>query len=129
MLSAPGHYLQDPRVKDRMMDGACDLYRELHPKDAVDSILAILAVSVTNASLDCLSQAARVSPEYLQHRGMNLKHGLKGAATAAELIKMLESRRRERPDKVTVANVNVEVGGQAIVGTVEAPEPTKQPNE
>jgi hypothetical protein len=82
-------------------------------------MLSLLAVSTTNASLDCLAMAARVPPDYLEARELNLRLGLIAAETSAKLIKALDDRDRERPDKVTVGAVNVEAGGQAIVGNVE----------
>jgi hypothetical protein len=117
-LTAPGRYLENREVNELMSDGAVELYRRLAPKDALDEIAAVLAVSVSNASLDCLAQAARVAPQHLDHRDLNLKHGLKGAAVAADLIRLLDSRRGQSSKSVSVGNVNVEAGGQAIVGNV-----------
>ena len=39
---------------------------------------------------------------------------------AVELVKALDNRRGAKSEKVTVGQVNVEAGGQAIVGNVEA---------
>jgi hypothetical protein len=58
-------------------------------------------------------------------RDLNLRHGMKGATIAADLLKALNDQRSEKPEKVTVGNVNVEAGGQAIVGNVEASGPAK----
>jgi hypothetical protein len=98
-----------------------DLYFGMAPADATESLLSMLAVSVASASLDCLTQAASTSPDYLEQRDLNLRHGLRGVAVAADLIKVLDARRgHSAPRKVTVGNVNVEAGGQAIVGNVES---------
>jgi hypothetical protein len=120
ILSAPWQYLDDKRVKSMISEASVDLYEGLQPKDALDAALGMLLVGVTNASLDCLSQAARVRPGELQCRDVNLRYGLKGAVVAAELAKVLEARRGKNPNNVTVGTVNVEPGGQAIVGNVEA---------
>ena len=57
---------------------------------------------------------------------MNLRYGIKGAATLADLIKLYDSRRGKGGQTVTVGKVNVEAGGQAIVGNVETGDRRKQ---
>ena len=47
----------------------------------------MLAVGVTNASLDCLAQASNLSVEQVQLRDLNLRHGLKGATVASSSSK------------------------------------------
>jgi hypothetical protein len=105
-----------------MAAGAVDLYTQLAPESAADAILSMLTVNVASVSLDCLMQAASISPEYLAARDLNVRYGFKGAAVAAELIKALDARRGNSvPRNVTVRDVNVEAGAQAIIGNVEAP--------
>jgi hypothetical protein len=123
-----GNYFERTEFEDRLVEGSFELYRKLAPRDAADKLLALLAVSVTNASLDCLQQAARVPPHNLPLRELNLRLGLKGAEVATNLVKALDERCREKSDKVTVGAVNVEAGGQAIVGNVKStrhPAPTR----
>jgi hypothetical protein len=115
-LSAPGKHL----VQKWMIEGPFDLYQNIQQRDALDSILAMLTTSLTSTSLDCLAQAANLPPGQAKLRDLNLRHGIKGAAGAAELVKALDNRRREKSEKVTVGQVTVEAGGQAIVGNVEA---------
>ena len=65
---------------------------------------------------------------YLERRDLNLRHGLKGAAVAAELIKVLDARRGNSvPRSVTVRDVNVQAGAQAIIGNVETPRRKARP--
>ena len=120
VTAAPGRYLENTPLKTEISEATCDLYQRLAPRDAQESILSLLAVSTTNASLDCIALTARVSPDNLPVRELNLTLGLKSATVAAELIEKLHDRRRERPDRVSVGAVNVEAGGQAIVGTVKS---------
>jgi hypothetical protein len=125
VMSAAGQHVNDAKVKKMMTDGPLDLYQNIERRDALDSMLAMLAASVTSASLDCLAQAALCPPEHLQLRDLNLRHGLKGATVAAALAKALDNRHPgQKSEKVTVGKVNVEAGGQAIVGNIEsAPHP------
>jgi hypothetical protein len=132
IAAAPGRYLENTRLEGSLSGATCDLYQRLAPRDAQESLLSLLAVSVANASLDCFALAARVSPDNLPVRDLNYRHGFKGAELAAGLLKACWDRRREKPDKVTVGAVNVEAGGQAIVGTVNSGRdsvPTKDPKE
>jgi hypothetical protein len=63
-------------------------------------------------------RAASVSSEHLEARDLNLPHGFKGAAVAAGLIQALDARRGNFvPREVTVRDVNVQAGAQAIIGT------------
>jgi len=118
-MTAPGRHIGNDNAKNILANGALDLYYGLAPADATESLLSMLAISVANASLDCLTQAAGTSPDYLESR--DLRHGLKGAAVAADLIKILDARRgHSAPRRVSVGSVNVEAGGQAIVGNVES---------
>ena len=112
------------------MEGPLDLYQNIQRQDALNSMLAMLAASIASASLDCLSQAAFLPPGNLKVRDLNLRYGIKAAAVAAELVKALDNRRGAKSEKVTVGQVNVEAGGQAIVGNVEAaPHPGASPTK
>jgi len=95
------------------------LYHGLEPRDSAESMLAALAVAMTNASMDCLGRAGRCG-DSLPARDLNLRHGNKAALVARDLISALDSRRGRTPKGVTVGKVNVGSGGQAIVGNVES---------
>jgi hypothetical protein len=98
--------------------GSFALYNQFRPQDPAEAMLAALSMEVKNATSDCLMEAARTKA-HPNIRDMNLKNGFKGALVAAELLDRLDRRRRNDPKAVTVGNVNVEAGGQAIVGNVE----------
>jgi len=103
---------------EKLMDGAVALYLSLKPHDPVESILARLIVAGTNASLDCLARATKCD-DSVRARETNLRHGLKGTMYVDSLIKSLETHRGKGRSNVTVGQVKVEAGGQAIVGNVE----------
>jgi hypothetical protein len=132
IAAAPGRYLENQTLKATIGGATYELYQRLAPRDAQDSILSLLEVSVTNASLDCLALAARVPPDNLPVRELNLRWGLKAAEVVAQLIKAQDDRHRDKSDKMTVGAVNVEAGGQAIVGNVKSGRdsvPTKDEKE
>lgn len=128
VLTAPYQYVKDDQVRGPSVDGSLELYMGLQPKNALESILGGLIVNVSNATNDCLSQAARVPPTEIQHRDVNLRHALKGAAVVTQLVDALERVRGNRPGNVSVGKVNVESGGQAIVGTVQSGPQAQQPS-
>jgi len=115
-----------PRLEQRMMDDAIDLYRSLGPQDPIESLLGRLMIGVTNSSMDCLGRAARCN-QSLPARDLNLRYGIKGTAVVADLVKVWESHRGQGRQNVTVGTVSVEAGGQAVVGNVEIGEQRKQP--
>ena len=75
-LTAPYQYMKNDALSGRSRDGSLELYTGLDPKNALNH-LASLIVGVSNATNDCLSLAARVPPQELQHRDVNLRHALK----------------------------------------------------
>jgi hypothetical protein len=107
------------------VDGSLALYLGLQPQNALQSILSTLIVNVSNATNECLFLAAKIPPSELQHRDINLRHAFRGAAEVTKLVDALERVRGNRQGNVNVGNVNVEPGGQAIVGTVQS-NPTRQ---
>jgi hypothetical protein len=130
VMSAGGKHVDNAKIEGMLNKGALDLYDNIQKGDAIDSMLAMLSVGITSASLDCLAQAALTSPGNLQVRNLNLGHAMKGAETVVKIIKALDNRRGAKSEKLTVGQVNVEAGGQAIVGNIEsAPHPGASPTK
>jgi hypothetical protein len=144
MMCAPDVALEltigNKRVEGTLQEvakaGSLSLYYELGPRDGAEAMLAALSVGVSNATMDCLSDAARTK-NFPEIRDMNLRNGFRGALVATELLDALQRRRRQAPKGVTVGNVNVEAGAQAIVGNVQtdgqrsqaSPEPEAEDTE
>ena len=59
-------------------------------------------------------------------RQMELKLAQMGTATVIDVVKALQSHRGASDQKISVSNVNVGSGGQAIVGHVQAAPRQKQ---
>jgi hypothetical protein len=95
--------------------GAVDLYSALGPRDAIDSIRARTIVGLNNATMDCFERASKTGN--LAAQNLNLRNGIKGAAVLGDLLQQYENRGRTSPPNVTVVEVNVEAGDQAIVET------------
>jgi hypothetical protein len=69
------------------------------------------------SKLDCLARTAR-SGDWLEARKVNLGIAVKGSLAVTEIVKVPDHHRGQDRQKVTVGQVNVESGGQAIVGNV-----------
>jgi hypothetical protein len=109
----------------QLRDVALALYAAIEPRDALESVLARLVVGVGNGVMDCLSRSAR-NGDCLESRDVNLRHAIKGSLAVSEMVKAIDNHRGRDRQKVTVGQVNVQSGGQAIVGNVERRGPPEQ---
>jgi len=98
---------------------SCKLYRDLNPRNALEGMLATLAVGIFNTSLIVVADGSRQETP-LEAREINLRYGLKAATVAVDLLKALNELQNGTEKRVSVGAVNVEAGGQAIVGNVDA---------
>jgi hypothetical protein len=98
---------------------AVALYKSIEPRDAIESVLARLLVGITNGAMASMGRAAAndVSPDA---REIDMRTAVKCTLAATEISKALDNRRGQRSRNVTVGQVKVESGGQAIVGNVGA---------
>lgn len=120
-----GHQLnlvaRDGRVcgaenRANLRKGTLSLYSSLSSKDPIDSMLARVMVAITNLTMECIARAESSSAPSQE---INLRYSIKGAVTLAQLTEAYDSRRGRGRRHVTVGAVNVEQGGQAIVGNIE----------
>ncbi len=111
---------------------ALELYKSLEPADGAEGMLAMQMVGTHDAALQCLKRAA-LSSQTFEGRDVNLKHAQKLMTLYTQQLATLNKHRGKGQQKVTVEHVNVEAGGQAIVGSVEAGSakrgsPTRKPD-
>ncbi|PXW67932.1 hypothetical protein C7964_10421 [Loktanella sp. PT4BL] len=104
---------------------AVELFEELQPQDAAETMLAAQMVGTHTAALECLRRAA-VQGQTFEGRDINLKHAEKLMALYTKQLATLDKHRGKGQQKVTVEYVNVESGGQAIVGNVETDKSTSR---
>ncbi len=103
-----------------LLDEAVAAYKLMNPADPADSAICRFIVALTNTGMDSLKRAtAEAGLPLIQER--DLKLGMKAATTLVELIKAFDSRPGRKPPNVSVGQVNVQSGGQAIVGNVSHP--------
>jgi hypothetical protein len=121
--SVPGD-LSDSKA----IDAAVNRFLAFQPTDATESMLALLAVGISNSAMDGLARASRAGANP-PVRHMELKLAFSAVSTGIDLLKALQSHRGCGDQKVSVGNVNVGSGGQAIVGHLQARSPAKQEGE
>ena len=98
---------------------ALELYESLAPVDGAEGMLAMQMVATHDAALQCLKRAA-ASPQEFKIVDLSLKQAHKLMTLYTQQLATLNKHRGKGQQKVTVEHVNVQAGGQAIVGTVEA---------
>ena len=95
-----------------------ELFRGLGSQNATESILDRLTVAASNSAMNSYARSIATAA-YPNAVDIHLRHATQ---TTQVLIKLVEAKARLRdPNRLTVRNVKVEAGGQAIVGNVEAP--------
>jgi hypothetical protein len=110
--SAPRSNLKTEGADEILLDNVMDLYRWLAPRDPRESILVRHIVALSNVGLECYVKAGE--SQSLEARELYLKYGMKGSVQTAQLIELLAKLRGEVEPNVSVGNVKVEAGGQAI---------------
>ena len=114
--STPHSTLPIENANQVLRENVLDLYRMLAPRNAQESILVRHLVAVNNAGLECYAKLAESNNLLAQE--MYIKYALKSSSLAIDLVESLAKLRGEIGPDVSVGNVNVEAGGQAIVGKV-----------
>jgi hypothetical protein len=97
---------------------ALELYESLEPADGAEGMLAAQMVGTHFAALECLRRAA-FPDQTFAGRDMALRHAQKLMTLYTQQLAALNKHRGKGQQKVTVEYVNVESGGNAIVGAVE----------
>jgi hypothetical protein len=112
----PGELSEDKK-KDLFMS-AISALRGLKPKDEIEGMLGGQMLATHNAAMECLRRAM-IPDQTFEGRDQNLKHAAKLLAIYTRQIETLDKHRGKGQQKMTVEYVNVEAGGQAVVGHVE----------
>ncbi|MBY6217879.1 hypothetical protein [Qipengyuania aquimaris] len=109
--------LSDEEFLQQIMRAARQ-FNGLKPSDGAEHMLAQQMVGAHAAAIECLRRAA-LPDQTFEGRDMAFKHAHKLMALYARQLETLNKHRGKGQQKVTVEHVNVEKGGQAIVGNVE----------
>jgi hypothetical protein len=105
-------------ARNELIQSAIALLQGIKPTNEIEGMLATQMVATHSAALECLRRAMIPSQSFVGIE-QNLKHAAKLMLIYARQIDALNKHRGKGQQKVTVEYVNVEAGGQAVVGHVE----------
>ena len=105
--------------KSRHIGSALKLLQQIKPQNELEGMLVTQIIAVHEATVECL-QEARLPLQTPAGRDTNLKHAFKFMGLFTKQLEALDRLRGKGQQKMTVERVNVESGGQAIVGQVGA---------
>ena len=91
--------------------------RAIAPRDGLEGMLAAQMVCAHGVAIDFTRRAMR-GGQYMENRTAYAHQAVKLMTLFTRQIETLDRRRNQRP--ASVGRVNVEAGGQAIVGTVHS---------
>ncbi len=90
----------------------------IKPQDETEGMLAVQMVATHNAAMECLRRSM-IRKQTFEGRESNLRHAAKLLSIFAKQLETLNRNRGKGQQKVTVEHVQIQSGGQAIVGTIE----------
>ena len=110
--------LTDPE-REALLVKAIDLFESLEPSDGIEAMLATQMVGTHNAIVECLRRAM-LKEQPLEAYKVYLSQAERLMGLYTRHLNALAKHRGKTQPNITVGQVNVESGGQAIVGNVEA---------
>ena len=102
------------------------LLRGIKPADEIEGMLAAQMVSTHNAAMECLRRTI-IEGQTIEGREQSLKHATKLLSTYLRQVEVLNKHRGKGHEKMTVGQVNVGSGGQAMVGHIETGSKSESP--
>jgi len=112
----------DNEDRTTLIQSAIGMLQGIKPSDEVEGMLATQMVATHNAAMECFRRAM-IPAQSSQGRDQNLRHASKLLSLYSRQIEVLNKHRGKGQQKVTVEYVNIEAGGQAVVGHVETGKP------
>ena len=108
----------DERERERRISAALKMLQGIRPQNVLEGMLGVQMVATHEVAMECLrrSMAAPQGSERPDSTAQAIK--LMGIFT--KQIEALNRLRGKGGQKVTVEHVNVEAGGRAVVGNVDA---------
>lgn len=99
------------------VDAAIDIMNSFEPRDEIEAMLIAQLISAHNSAMYCLAKLPDLS---FEQRNDYFNYSNKFMRTYATLLESLHKHRNrgQSEQKITVQYVQVNDGGQAIVGTI-----------
>jgi hypothetical protein len=106
--------------KEELLDklnGAVSVFTEMKPKDSVEAMMITQMIAVNEMAL-LSSERALLTGQPDEFVGENMNRATKLCRTYTSLVEALTKYRTKGQQKITVQHVNVNDGGQAVIGDV-----------
>ena len=103
----------------RRVRAAIAALRGIKPQDEIEGMLATQMVATHSAAMECL-RLSMIQKQPFEVRNNNLRHAAKLMSIFTKQLETLNRNRGKGQQKITIEHVNVESGGQAMVGNFEA---------
>jgi hypothetical protein len=103
--------------RDALYVKAIDLFESIGPADGIEGMLGVQMVGTHNATMECLRRAM-IYDQSLEARKVYLSQAERLINLYTRHVDALARHRGGGRPNITVGQVNVESGGQAIVGNV-----------
>ena len=101
------------------LEAVITLFDGIKPQGNLEDMLAAQMVAAHGVAMDCLRRAV-LKNQTFKGRDQNLKHAAKFMSMYMRQLEVLDKHRGKGQQKMTIEHINIESGGQAIVGQVEA---------
>jgi hypothetical protein len=116
------------KLDSRNLKWVLTTLREIGPKDELERLLAVQMVGIHLLAIECVRRAS-VEGQTAVVVDANINHATKLTRTYTAQMEALNRHRGKVGQQMVVGNVNVNEGGQAIVGPVSRNGPGKAPSE
>ena len=100
------------------IEGTLAMYRGIEPKDPLECMLAAQMVTVHNTVMEC-SRRALHTDQTPHGKDVDINHATKLMRTFTAQVETLKRYRTGGKQTIQVQHVNVNEGGQAIVGNIK----------
>ncbi len=117
--------LSDEERMERILS-AILMLKGIKPADEIEGMLAAQMVSTHNAAMECLRRAM-IQGQTFHGQEQSMKHATKLISIYSRQIEVLNKHRGKGQQTVTVEHVNVQSGGQAMVGHIETGSTARSP--
>jgi hypothetical protein len=115
----------DEQTQLGMPDSAVARFQDFQAVDSIECIIAGLMCGISDMTMESLARATRSANP--QNTEMFAKIATKGALVVTELAKAFDQHRGRDKQTMSVGQVNVQAGGQAVVGNVTSARKIEDP--
>ena len=111
-------YTNSTEVLEAFQDGILAMHQGIKPKDTIESLLAVQMVATHNMAME-YSKRAMASGQHPDEVNANINRVTKLMRTYVAQVEALRKYRTGGQQTIQVQHINVNDGGQAVVGNIQ----------